>query len=51
MLRSFQRVFLIERVLSYDGSRKKIGKEVYFWLNKKRVREALVAVMDYLKAQ
>ena len=29
----------------------KIGKEVYFWLNKKRVKVALVAVMDYLKAQ
>lgn len=29
----------------------KIGKEVYFWLNKKRVKEALVAVMDYLKTQ
>ena len=29
----------------------KIGKEVYFWLNKKRVKEALVAVMDYLKSQ
>lgn len=29
----------------------KIGKEVYFWLNKKNVKEALVAVMDYLKTQ
>ena len=29
----------------------KIGKEVYFWLNKKRVKEALVAVTDYLKTQ
>lgn len=29
----------------------KIGKEVYFWLNKKRVKEALAAVMDYLKSQ
>jgi DNA-binding transcriptional ArsR family regulator len=29
----------------------KIGKEVYFWLNKKRIRDALVAVMDYLKTQ
>ena len=29
----------------------KIGKEVYFWLNKKRVKESLVAVMDYLKSQ
>ena len=29
----------------------KIGKEVYFWLNKKRIRESLVAVMDYLKTQ
>lgn len=31
--------------------REKIGKEVYFWLNKKRVKESLVAVIDYLKAQ
>jgi DNA-binding transcriptional ArsR family regulator len=29
----------------------KIGKEVYFWLNKKRIRDSLVAVMDYLKTQ
>lgn len=29
----------------------KIGKEVYFWLNKKALREALSAVQDYLKAQ
>ncbi len=29
----------------------KIGKEVYFWLNKKQIRESLVAVMDYLKTQ
>jgi DNA-binding transcriptional ArsR family regulator len=29
----------------------KIGKEVYFWLNKKQVKEALLAVIDYLKAQ
>jgi ArsR family transcriptional regulator, arsenate/arsenite/antimonite-responsive transcriptional repressor len=29
----------------------KVGKEVYFWLNKKQVKESLVAVMDYLKAQ
>ena len=29
----------------------KIGKEVYFWLNKKQVKESLVAVIDYLKAQ
>ena len=32
-------------------SREKIGKEVYFWLNKKQVRESLLAVMEYLKAQ
>ena len=31
--------------------REKIGKEVYFWLNKKQVRESLLAVMEYLKAQ
>ena len=31
--------------------REKIGKEVYFWLNKKQVRELLLAVMEYLKAQ
>lgn len=29
----------------------KIGKEVYFWVNKKQLRESLVAVMDYLKTQ
>lgn len=29
----------------------KIGKEVYFWLDKKRVKEALAAVTDYLKTQ
>ena len=29
----------------------KIGKEVYFWLNKKQVKEALLAVIDYLKTQ
>lgn len=29
----------------------KRGKEVYFWLNKKALREALAAVQDYLKAQ
>lgn len=29
----------------------KVGKEVYFWLNKKQVKESLVAVIDYLKAQ
>ncbi len=29
----------------------KIGKEVYFWLNKKQVKESLSAVMDYLKSQ
>ena len=31
--------------------REKIGKEVYFWLNKKQVRESLLAVMEYLKTQ
>lgn len=30
--------------------REKIGKEVYFWLSKKQVRESLLAVMEYLKA-
>ena len=29
----------------------KIGKEVYFWLNKKQIKASLVAVMDYLKSQ
>jgi len=29
----------------------KIGKEVYFWLNKKRVKDALTAVQEYLKSQ
>ena len=29
----------------------KSGKEVYFWLNKKQVRDSLLAVMDYLKSQ
>ncbi len=29
----------------------KIGKEVYFWLNKKQVKESLMAVMNYLKTQ
>jgi ArsR family transcriptional regulator, arsenate/arsenite/antimonite-responsive transcriptional repressor len=29
----------------------KIGKEVYFWLNKKAVREALQATLDYVKSQ
>ena len=29
----------------------KIGKEVYFWLNRKQIKAALVAVMDYLKTQ
>ena len=29
----------------------KIGKEVYFWLNKKQIKESLTAVMDYLKTQ
>ena len=29
----------------------KIGKEVYFWLNKKQIKASLAAVMDYLKTQ
>ena len=29
----------------------KVGKEVYFWLNKKQVKESLQAVMEYLKSQ
>ena len=29
----------------------KIGKEVFFWLNKKQIKESLTAVMDYLKGQ
>jgi ArsR family transcriptional regulator, arsenate/arsenite/antimonite-responsive transcriptional repressor len=29
----------------------KIGKEVYFWLNKKSVKESLQAVLDYMKLQ
>ena len=29
----------------------KIGKEVHFRLNKKQVKESLVAVIDYLKSQ
>jgi ArsR family transcriptional regulator, arsenate/arsenite/antimonite-responsive transcriptional repressor len=29
----------------------KIGKEVYFWLNKRQIKDSLVAVMDYLKTQ
>ena len=29
----------------------KLGKEVYFWLNKKQITTSLAAVMDYLKAQ
>ena len=29
----------------------KIGKEVYFWLNKKQIKESLTAVIDYLKTQ
>jgi DNA-binding transcriptional ArsR family regulator len=29
----------------------KIGKEVYFWLNKKSVKESLQAVLDYMKSQ
>lgn len=27
----------------------KIGKEVYFWINKREIRESLSAVLDYLK--
>ncbi len=29
----------------------KVGKEVYFWLNKKYVKEALLSVLDYMKTQ
>jgi DNA-binding transcriptional ArsR family regulator len=29
----------------------KIGKEVYFWLNKKALKESLQAVLDYVKSQ
>ena len=29
----------------------KIGKEVYFWLNKKPIRESLQAVLEYVKSQ
>ncbi len=29
----------------------KLGKEVYFWLNKKQIKASLNAVMDYLKKQ
>lgn len=29
----------------------KIGKEVYFWLNKRQIKASLVAVIDYLKTQ
>jgi ArsR family transcriptional regulator, arsenate/arsenite/antimonite-responsive transcriptional repressor len=29
----------------------KLGKEVYFWLNKKAVKEALQATLDYVRAQ
>jgi DNA-binding transcriptional ArsR family regulator len=29
----------------------KIGKEVYFWLNKRQLKDALVAVLDYVKTQ
>jgi len=29
----------------------KIGKEVFFWFNKKPVRESLIAVLDFLKTQ
>lgn len=29
----------------------KIGKEVYFWLNKKPIKESLQAVLDYVKTQ
>ena len=27
----------------------KVGKEVYFWIDKKEIRESLSAVLDYLK--
>ncbi len=27
----------------------KVGKEVYFWINKKEIKESLSAVIDYLK--
>ncbi len=30
---------------------RKVGKEVYFWLNKKRIRDSLAAVQNYLKTQ
>lgn len=29
----------------------KLGKEVYFWLDKKQIKASLNAVMDYLKKQ
>ena len=29
----------------------KIGKEVYFWLNKKQIKTSLAAVLDYLRTQ
>lgn len=29
----------------------KIGKEVYFWLNKGKIQQALAAVQDHLKSQ
>jgi DNA-binding transcriptional ArsR family regulator len=29
----------------------KIGKEVFFWLNKKALKESLQAVLDYVKSQ
>ena len=29
----------------------KRGKEVYFWLNKKPIKESLQAVLDYVKSQ
>jgi DNA-binding transcriptional ArsR family regulator len=41
------------RILKEAGvlDSEKIGKEVYFWLNKKQLKEALMAVVDYLKTQ
>ena len=41
------------RILREAGvlNSEKIGKEVYFWLNKKQIKESLTAVMDYLKTQ
>src|SRR5260221_10209433 len=41
------------KILREAGVRdsEKIGKEVYFWLNKKPIKESLQAVLDYLKSQ